>query len=110
MKIAHREFMSDENRYVAYFVYCPACERAHRFIVENEADSEHVWAFNFDWEAPTFHPSLLVEGSVWDGEKFVPDICHSFVEAGVWKFQGDCTHGMANQNVPMVDFPENYRV
>lgn len=39
MKIARREFKSDGQHVAAYFVYCPACERAHRLgIIGNSAN------------------------------------------------------------------------
>ena len=104
MKIARREF-----NVAAYFVYCPACTRAHRFIVECEEDPSHRWDFDGNMEAPTFSPSLLVEsGPMRPGER--NQICHSYLQAGVWRFLNDSTHAMAGQKVPMVDFPEDYRV
>lgn len=109
MKIVRREFKSDGHHIAAYFVYCPACERAHRLIVENEADPSHVWQFDGDMEYPTFTPSLLVEsGPMRPGEP--NHICHSYMRNGVWRFLGDCTHSLANHKTPMVDFPDNYRV
>ena len=108
MKIARREFKSDGKHIVAYFVYCPACRRAHRFIVENEADHEHVWEFNGNEGSPTFYPSLLVEsGPMQPGDD--NEICHSYLRDGVWQFQDDSTHGITG-HVPMIDFPSNYRV
>ena len=109
MKLALREFKSDGKKVVAYFVYCPACERAHRLIVECEEDPSHVWQFSGTEELPTFTPSLLVEsGPMRPGDP--NHICHSYLTAGVWGFLNDSTHAMADQKIPMVDFPENYRV
>lgn len=109
MKIARREFKSDGKHIAAYFVYCPACLRAHRFIVENEQDPKHIWVFDGSMEAPTFNPSLLVEsGGFAPGSK--DEICHSYLQEGIWKFQQDSTHHLAGQAVPMIDFPPNYRV
>lgn len=110
MKIAYREFKSDGKHVAAYFVYCPACERGHRFIVECEEDPNHKWEFNGNRDdTPTFTPSLLVEsGPMRLGGP--NHICHSYLTAGVWNFLSDCTHDMAGKKVPMVDFPENYRV
>lgn len=108
-KIKFREFKSDGKHIAAYFVYCPACRRSHRFIVKNEADADHTWGFNGDFEKPTFSPSLLVEcGPIRLGED--GHICHSFLEDGVWQFLGDCTHEMADSRVPMIDFPANFKV
>lgn len=106
MKIARREFKSDGKHVAAWFVYCPACEAAHRFLVECEEAPEEVWQFDGNEDAPTFTPSLLVES----GPPDCRDICHSHLRVGVWELLSDCTHGMAGQKVPMVAFPENYRV
>ena len=113
MKIVRREFKSDGKHIAAYFVYCPACKKAHRFIVENEQDPSQVWTFDGDIVYPNFNPSLLVESPQWDKENErwgPPDICHSYMRNGVWHFLGDCTHAMASHNHPLIDFPENYRV
>ena len=109
MKIARREFKSDGKHVEAYFVYCPACERAHQFIIENEADPSHVWQFDGNEDAPTFSPSLLVEsGPMKPG---APNhICHSYLRKGSWEFLTDCSHGYAGNKTRMIDFPENYRV
>ena len=109
MKVVRREFTSDGHHIAACFVYCPACKRAHRFIMENDEDPENVWDFDGDMEFPTFNPSLLVESG-----PLKPDaanhICHSFLKKGVWDFLGDCTHDYAGNKTQMVDFPEDYRV
>ena len=110
MKIVQREFKSDGKRVVAYFVYCPGCERAHRFMVVNEAVPEQVWEFDGNMESPTFSPSLLMQTSEWDGHQWVRYACHSFLKNGVWEFLSDSTHDLAGRDAPMVDFPENYRV
>ena len=110
MKIVRREFKHDAAHCAAYWVYCPACKRAHRFLVENGVDPAEVWTFDGDLENPTFEPSLLVDGRWWRDGAWQPDICHSYLRAGFWEFLSDCTHAMAGLKVPMVDFPDNYRV
>jgi len=110
MKLAHREFKSDGQHVAAWYVYCPACESAHQFIVENEAAPKDVWMFDGNEEAPTFDPSYMSDGRWWVNEAWEPRICHSYLRAGVWEYLSDCTHDMAGQKVPMIDFPENYRV
>lgn len=49
--------------------------------------------------------SPVVVNEAWE-----PRTCHSYRRIGVWEFLSDCTHDMAGQKVPMIDFPENYRV
>ena len=108
-KLVRREFKSDGKHVAAWFVYCPACERAHRFLVECEEAPGEVWQFDGKTGRPTFSPSLLVEsGPMKPGDP--NHICHSYLHAGVWQFLSDCTHAMAGEKVPMVAFPENYRV
>ena len=104
MKIKRVEFTSDGHGVVAYFVYCPACERAHRFITNNGVDPKHVWSFDGNLENPTFEPSLLVTGGFEGSE-----VCHSYLRGGVWEFLSDSTHGVTGK-VKMVDFPDGYRV
>lgn len=107
--LVRRQFLSDGKRILAYFVYCPACERAHRFITEREDDPKYVWLFDGNWDVPSFGPSLLIHaGPLRLGER--DEICHSYLKNGVWWFQGDSTHALAGQHVPMVPFPDNYRV
>jgi hypothetical protein len=47
-------------------------------------------------EAPTFEPSILVEGA--------RSRCHSFVREGRIKFLSDCTHELAGQTVDLPEF------
>ena len=113
MKIARREFKYDEQPgCVGYWVFCPACESSHRFLVEFPPDPAQVWTFDGNEESPTFSPSLLVEQRRWreSEQRWIDNRCHSYLEAGVWRFLNDSTHAMAGQKVPMVEFPENYRV
>ena len=117
MKIARREFDHDGRHYICYVVYCPACEHAHRFDVEGRVEvqkdgsvKDANWTFDGNLELPTFSPSLKSTSTYWENEKWVDKVCHSYLRNGLWEFQKDCTHAMKGQKVPMVDFPENYRV
>ena len=58
-----------------------------------------MWEFDGNYESPTFSPSMGANLSGWSEHH---PVCHSFVRNGVWQFLGDCTHHMANQNVPMI--------
>lgn len=108
MKIARRSYDWNGDNVVAYFVYCPACACSHRFIVE--AKEGPVWTFNGSEDSPTFRNSLLVKSRWWEVDKWIDRVCHSYLTDGVWRFLSDCTHGFAGKEVPMVDFPENYKV
>lgn len=71
--------------------YCPGCEEYH-FIPDS-------WLFNEDYDLPTFSPSLRVRGY---SEKFHKNyVCHSFIKNGNWEFLSDCTHGKADQVIPL---------
>ena len=93
------------NNYFAF--YCPGCKESHVF------DST-VWQFNGDMEKPTISPSYLtwLEPNPNADPKHDPKgkfragfRCHSFVSNGMIQFLGDCTHTLANQTVPLGDFP-----
>jgi hypothetical protein len=93
--------------------WCPGCECMH--VVTSG------WAFDGNYEKPTFTPSVLVRGghhaSDWKGpdcwctwypknkpdavHKFVCGICHSFVRNGNIEFLSDCTHALAGKTVPL---------
>lgn len=92
---------------------CPGCREAHTVRVPPHP---HAWGFNGDGDAPTFTPSVLVQGvrritddehaRLMAGEEIAPTpfTCHSFVTAGRIQFLGDCTHALAGQTVPLPDF------
>lgn len=90
----------------ACWVWCPACDRAHRFEILGE-DGSHPdrprgdhWTWDGNLESPTFSPSLLVHAG---GDQ---PRCHSFLRAGRWEFLTDSTHALAGQTVPMVPLPD----
>ena len=47
-------------------------------------------------------PSMLKKSSFWNEGLQVdtPIVCHSFLEKGVWRFLGDCTHEHAGEKMP----------
>jgi hypothetical protein len=96
--------------------WCPACGEPHPL--------PSSWTFDGNLEAPTFSPSFKHTGvqtvkddkGEWTGEwvkdasgAVVPWCCHYVVTAGQVAYQGDCTHAMASQTVPMPDLPEHLR-
>lgn len=72
----------------------------HAFIIGNG----RRWTFDGNLEQPTFHPSLNVKREPTDKTRQTK-ICHSFVEQGVIKFLGDCTHELAGQAVELPEIP-----
>lgn len=117
--------MTDLSKYLWDFergqvgFHCPGCKTGH--VIAIAADETRpggpVWGYNGDPEAPTFTPSILVRSSerltederrrVLAGEKIQhrPTVCHSFVTAGQIQFLSDCTHALAGQTVPLVEWP-----
>jgi hypothetical protein len=62
-----------------------------------------AWGYNGDPQNPTFTPSVKV---TWEhGEAREPRCCHSIITSGEIHFQGDCTHKLSGQKVPMIDWP-----
>ena len=81
--------------------WCPGCEHIHAVLVEGP----HAWNWNNSLSAPTFKPSILVNGNKKYHNPQQPR-CHSFVTDGSIKFLNDCTHKLAGQTVKLVSTPE----
>ena len=97
--------------------WCPGCKEYHGIRIEGAG----AWGFNGNYDAPTFTPSVLVEGTRFTekGEKEyqawiaagakspapeferMAERCHSFVTDGRIKFLGDCTHALRDQTVQL---------
>jgi hypothetical protein len=105
----------DHGEYHTYAFHCPGCNMSHLVRV----GGPFGWTFNGDESAPTFGPSILVQGTVpltddevsriLDGGTVEPKPlwCHSFVEHGHIRFLTDCTHALAGSVVPMVPLPHD---
>lgn len=93
---------------------CPGCNSAHQIRVD--AAFGPAWGFNGDGDAPTFTPSVLVQGTqritdeerrkIMSGEAVQqrPLVCHSYVTDGRIQFLSDCTHALAGQTVDLPDW------
>jgi hypothetical protein len=103
-----------ENGRVAFM--CPGCRELHQVRVSGEG--RPMWTWNGLHEAPTFSPSVLVQGvqtvkdadGEWTGDwvlgpdgKPLPQVCHSFVTDGRIQFLSDCSHQLAGQTVDLPD-------
>ena len=82
---------------------CPGCDSLH--VVHLTTPGYPHWAFNGNYERPTFSPSLHVS---WDristGDKH---ICHSFIRDGKIEFLNDCTHSLAGKTVDIPDWNDD---
>ena len=99
-----------EGHHVGF--WCPGCDEMH---IVRVAPHPHAWGFNGNGDAPTFTPSVLVQGTkrmtddeharAMAGEELnLPKtVCHSFVTDGCIQFLSDCTHALAGQTVPLPD-------
>lgn len=94
--------------------HCPGCRRPHVvFVGPQRRDGRARWGFNGDYDAPTFDPSVMVEGvqdltddehaQLMRGDTVEPRplVCHSFVRNGEIQFLSDCTHVLAGQTVAL---------
>jgi hypothetical protein len=91
--------------YGALMFVCPGCaELDHNtglhMLPVNTSLKSPSWSWDGNLELPTLSPSILTRGGV-DLEQ----VCHSFLQAGVFDFLNDCTHSLAGQRVPMLDLP-----
>jgi hypothetical protein len=78
-----------DGRFGSHAIYCPGCKCYHAF--------DERWAFNGDFEKPTFAPSMLVNQHRPESR------CHSFVTDGKIQFLSDSYHELAGQTVELPD-------
>ncbi len=81
----------------SFIFKCPGCKRSHVF--------NNRWKFNNDYNKPTLSPSLVMKGPIWNIEKdkFIDEVCHSFIKDGMIQFLSDCTHELANKTVELLE-------
>ena len=105
-----------ENGYISF--RCPA-GHDHWVDIKSAEYPEHRWTFNGDLEKPTLNPSVM-ERAGWfvdievhkkaDSEysRFSPNSykCHFILTDGILHFQNDCSHGLADHKVPLVDIEQ----
>lgn len=79
---------------------CPGCKEPHCI-------NGFTWSISGTDEAPTFSPSVLVQGYKYDkaSGKDVPYRCHSYVTGGSIQFLADCTHVLAGQLATLPEWP-----
>lgn len=75
--------------------HCPGCATWHVLPVPPHP---RAWAFNRDFDKPTFAPSILINVG---GSNPTQPICHSFVRDGCIEFLNDCTHALVGRTVEL---------
>lgn len=97
--------------YEALMFVCPGCIREAQhstglhMLPVNSTVKSPSWSFDGNVDAPTLSPSILTKTYHGEGEARIDYVCHSFLEAGAFRFLGDCTHEYAGQTVQMPDLP-----
>lgn len=85
-----------------YVFHCPGCQCSHPF--EINVPNGSGWTWNGSLTAPTFSPSLLVNGTSPEHR------CHSFVTDGRIQFLSDCYHRLAGQAVDLPDWDDGFEI
>jgi hypothetical protein len=81
--------------------FCPGCQCGHGvWTTHSNAYTGATWSWNGNMDKPTFAPSILVQHN-HDGKDLR---CHTTITDGRIHFYSDCTHGLAGQDVDMVEF------
>ncbi len=105
--------------------WCPACCMPHMFCtvpagaLRPNGTRSHVWAFDGNFEQPTFTPSLhyqhhrgnwgdtdLEGNTTWIPEGNAITDCHLVVTKGCIAYMGDCPHEFKGETIDMVEWPE----
>jgi hypothetical protein len=106
MKTRLRTVKANDITYDALLFVCPGCvaggpegyDGLHMLPVNNEHDiGKPNWTWNGDLQKPTLSPSILSKGY---------NVCHSFLEDGVFRFLTDSDHPLSGQSVPIPDLPD----
>ena len=89
--------------------WCPGCDQPHGIRI---AGAPPVWTFDFNWENPTFSPSIMcfTTETTDDNDRPLPHpvdrtLCHYFIKAGKIEFCGDSPHALAGKTVDLPDWP-----
>ena len=99
-----KELKSTDGVAKGVLIFCPACGHGHLFNTTPARPGGPTWAFNGNFERPTFTPSMLVFDLGNPAEGIARrTICHSFVTNGQIKYLDDCAHAMKGQTVDLPD-------
>ncbi len=104
MKSQIRHVVDHGKLYDCLAFVCPGCiamlgGTGLHMLAVNSTIKTPAWTWDGDLVVPTLRPSILTG-------RGTPNICHSFLRAGVFEFLNDCAHSLAGKKVPMPDLPE----
>jgi hypothetical protein len=114
----------DGKPHVRLMHWCPGCAEVHGITVEG---GPPTWAFNGDYEAPAFEPSvrIFITHTKDDDDRLLPaqvqeTLCHYFIRTGAQllnrganvdpaksyiDFCGDSPHDLRGKIVELPDWP-----
>lgn len=100
-KFRMSRYRTSEGKDNGVFVWfwCPGCKEAHCFRIKSptmETNEGPIWAFDYNYEKPSFTPSLLLPGK-----------CHVSLRQGMLVYHADSAHELAGQTVELPDAPED---
>lgn len=105
-----RHVTDGDLSYDGLMFVCPGCLAMYpestglHMLPVNAPAKSPSWDWDGSLDAPTLSPSILTKhGPVVDG---VGQVCHSFLQGGVFDYLSDCTHSLVGQRVPMVPLPD----
>lgn len=98
--------LDGDAQYQCLKFICPGCaldgSTGMHMLPVNCNNHEPSWNFDGNLDAPTLSPSILTRGGPEMGSR-----CHSYLEAGKFRFLEDSTHELAGQtDVPLPDLPD----
>jgi hypothetical protein len=93
----------DGMNYTMFTFICPGCKELggsglHMLPVNTSLKSPS-WTWDGNLEAPTLNPSIMTN-------RGTDDQCHSFLEAGVFRFLKDSKYSMKGTRVEMPNLPD----
>lgn len=120
-KILHTVSHKPGDGHPDYLFWCPGCKCGHGvWVTGKNGVTGATWAFNGNFEKPTFSPSLKISRPMWvppvtpeNQEQWrqkpwpqtkVEFVCHSVITNGMINFCPDSTHELAGKSVPMEAF------
>lgn len=80
-----------------YLYWCPGCKTGHTFDVHALSQDGHVLGFDGDFQRPSVSEIIRIES--------IGAVCEHAIRGGQLRYTRDCTHALAGQILPMVEYP-----